>query len=243
MSNYKVPPFIKRDGDALLFSEPDKELLFYVPEVYFERSNAIIVGEYVNILGIMDYTIVDKNGKNSGLKSFYFPTVFLTKPSSIEKIKKVKLTDNSNEDDYRVLRYKQNDQVVVSVKVPQSINNVEEFYKLFTSGKLPTTIKYDNMHNYFTDSIALNGASYGVSLQLFGILISEMCRSQKDIKKPFRLSNSNDMTAYQTVNIREIPRYVDPYASITSENWDEAVVSSIINKDHKNSPMEKLLID
>ena len=79
-----IPKFLKRDGDKLLFNQ-DGEFIFYVPELYFTRSCAIIVGDMVNIIGVLDYTILDKNGKNNGLHLFRFPTVFLTRPNIIEK--------------------------------------------------------------------------------------------------------------------------------------------------------------
>ena len=240
---YNVPKFLKRSDDSLLFAgEEGSEFIFYVPEIYFSRGDAIIIGEYVNLLGVLDYAIFDKNGKHSGLKSFYFPTVFLSKPYAIEKLKQVKLTDTSDVQDYRILKYQKNDVIVVSVKVPQMIDNVEEFYKLFLYGHLPTTISYDKMHEYFIESMELNGNSYGLSLQLFGIIVSEMCRDKKDISKPFRLAKESNMKNYKTVSIKDIPKFISPYASITSENWDESVVNAIMNKNPKNSPMEKLLM-
>ena len=146
---YRVPPFLKRDGDSLLFNlKDDKEFIFYVPEEYFEREDAIVIGEFVNLIGILDYAIFDKNGKHNGLHPFYFPTVFLTKPYTIEKMKDIKLTSTNKPSNYRALKYKYDDQVVVSVKVPQNIDNVEDFYKIFFCGKLPTTINYNKIHNY-----------------------------------------------------------------------------------------------
>ena len=68
MSNYQVPKFLKRDGDALLFNE-EGQFVFYVPEIYFDRKDAQIKGEYINLLGILDYTIFNKNGSNIGLNS------------------------------------------------------------------------------------------------------------------------------------------------------------------------------
>lgn len=239
---YDIPKFLKRKDDSLLFAN-EGEFVYYVPEIYFERKDAIIIGEYVNLIGILDYAIFDKNGNNSGLKRFNFPTVFLSKPGSIEKLKNVKLTDSSDKQDYRLLKYKKDDIIVVSVKVPQSIANVEEFYKIFLTAHLPTTIGYDIMQEYFTDSIELNGSSYGLSLQLFGIIISEMCRDKNDIYKPFRLSKNNNMNDYKAISIKDVPKLISPHSSITSENWDEAVVNAIITKNMKSSPMEKLLMD
>jgi hypothetical protein len=238
---YDVPKFLKRDKDSLLFNG-EGELIFYVPELYFEREFAIIVGEYVNLIGVLDYAIFDKNGKHSGLKQFRFPTIFLTKPSKIEKIKSIKLTEKSEIQNYRALKFTEGDQVIVSVKVPKLIDNVEEFYNIFLTGNLPTTIPYNILHEYFIDSIRLNGANYGVNIQLFGLIISETCRDPKDPNKPFRLSSSKtDMTSYRNISIKDIPNLISPYTAITSENWDESVVNAIINKNAKSTPLEKLL--
>jgi len=237
---YDIPPFLKRNKDALLYNS-EGSLVFYIPEVYFERKYAIISGEYVNLLGVLDYAIYDKNGKTSGLKQFRFPTVFLCKPSSIEKLRNTKLTVESEVQDYRLLKFMKGDEVVSSVKVPQMIDNVEEFYKLFTCGKLPTTIPYKELQNYFTESIALNGSNYGVTTQMFGFVISEMCRDPKDLSKPYRLTPMKTETGYTALSLKDIPKLISPYTAITSENWDEAVVSAIINKNKVDTPMEKLL--
>lgn len=240
----KIPQFLKRVNDSLLFNLDNKEFIFYIPEVYFERKNAIIVGEYVNVLGLMDYTIQDiKTGKNNGLKNFNFPTVFLTKPSSIEKIRGVRLTSTSYEEDFRLLKYKKGDQIVVSTKVPEDFSNVEEFFRLFNTGKLPHTIRYDKAHELFNESLRLNGSSFKINRQLFGILVSEMFRSDKDLTVPFRLSGESNMTKYKTVNIKDIPKYNGAFTAITSENWDEAVITASISKNSKSTPLEKLLMD
>lgn len=239
MASKEVPSFLKRDGDSLLFNK-DGELVFYIPEMYFDRKYAIIVGEYVNLLGVLDYAIFDSKGKHSGLKPFRFPTVFLCKPGEMEKIKNVKLTEYSEEQDYRLLKFRKGDQVVVSVKVPEMVANAEEFYKLFTSGKMPTTIRYDQIQDYFLENIRLNGADYGISIQLFGVIISESCRDPKNPDILFRHTDMKDMTAYSMLNIREIPKRVSPFTAVTSENWDESIVNAVINKKSKYSPMEKL---
>lgn len=237
--NNEIPKFLKRDGDSLLFNQ-EGELVFYIPEMYFTNKYAVIVGEYINLLGILDYAIFDSKGKHNGLKTFRFPTVFLCRPGSMEKVKDIKLTETSKPQDYRLLKFRKGDQVVVSVKVPEMVENAEEFYKLFNGGKLPTTVRYDKIHEYFVENIRLNGADYGISIQLFGIIIGEMTRSSKDITKLFRHTDMKSMTDYQMISVKEVPKYVSPFTAITSENFDESVVSAIVNKNHKYSPLEKL---
>ena len=103
---YDVPKFLRRDGDSLLYNQ-DGQFIFYVPETYFDkgRNDAVINGEYVNLLGILDYAFYN-NGRTSSPKRFFFPTVFLTKPSKIEKQKGVRLKPGVDPQDYRLLIYK-----------------------------------------------------------------------------------------------------------------------------------------
>ena len=238
---YGVASFLKRDGDALLFND-EGQFVFYVPEIYFDRKDAEIKGEYVNLLGILDYTIFKPDGSNIGLKRFNFPTVFLAKPSRIDKLKNVQLRDVVDKQDYRLLIFEKGDAVVVSVKVPQNIKNVEDFYKIFLTGKLPTTIPYDKLQNYFVDAMELNGSSYGMSLQMFGIVVSEMCRDPKDPSKAFRHTKFKDMMEYKAIAIKDLPKYISPNSSINSENWDLGVIGAIMNPTDANSPLERLIM-
>ena len=267
---YDVPKFLKRDGDSLLFNQ-DGQFVFYVPEVYFSRGDAQFKGEYVNLLGILDYTIFDSSGKNCGLKRFYFPTVFLCKPSRTEKVKNVHLkrslqtkvlhnsavwdadptaitsyetdeSDSVHSQDYRLLIFEKGDAVVVSTKVPQNITNVEDFYRIFLTGKLPTTIPYDKLQDYFIESMRLNGSSYGMNLQMFGVVISEMCRDPKDPARAFRHTNFRDQRSYSAISIKNLPKYISPNSSISSENWDLGVIGAIMNPSDTGSPLEKLLM-
>ena len=43
---YNIPSFLRKDGDSLVFNQ-DGEFIFYVPEIYFDRGDALVVGEYV----------------------------------------------------------------------------------------------------------------------------------------------------------------------------------------------------
>ena len=237
----RLPSFVRREGDSILFNQ-DGEFIFYILEEFFQKDYAIVKGEYVNIIGVLDYAIFDKNGKNSGLKRFYFPSVFLTKPYAMEKMKGVKLTKSQPAADYRLLRYKKGDPIVVSTKVPQELTNMEEFYKIFLYGKLPTTIPYDKLQDYFDKNINLNGSSYGLNIQIFGMVISEVCRDPHNLYKAFRHTHFTDLTAYRPISIIDVPKYISPHQSLCSQNWDSAVVGAITNPSDVDSPLEKLVM-
>ena len=242
--SYQVPNFLKREGDGLVFNQ-DGEFIFYVPQDYFNTNNAFLVDDYINIIGVLDYTIANKNGKNNGLHPFKFPTVFLTKPSAIEDLKQIKLIKTAPVQDYKALHYKKGDFVVISVKVPQNIQNMEDIMKLFfISGHIPPTIPYNTIQNYFPESLELNGGgSFNVDIGLFGVIIAGVCRSSKDLAIPFRLSKSNDMLDYTPVSVQNLPKLNSPFDSLISENWDRSIIGASLTKEKSTqSPLEKVLM-
>ena len=248
----QVPKFLKLENDSLIFNEENKTFIFYVSEDFFnshsKNSIAEIVGEYVSMIGLCNWAIIDEKGKRSKLMPFNFPTMFLCKPYEIEKVKGLKLDNDKEPKDYRLLKFHKGDEVVSQIRVPQIIDNVELFYKLAViTGRFPTTIPYNKGWEIFLDNMELNGNSYGLNAQLFGIVWAGLCRDSKDISKPFRLTNMKDMHDYKPISVKLLPNYISPYTSITSENFDESLMSAIMMKDKKEdeipySPLEKIIM-
>lgn len=248
MSMTKVGNFLKEEGNSLIF-KGDGELVFYIPENYFRNDGrmkyAEEAGEYVNTLGLFSYEVFDAKGKSIyGTKLFSHPVVISTMPSEIEKVKDYILDKKIPVPvDYRILRFKKDDVVIVNTGSPQDITNVENMFRIFMiTGNIPNTIPYNELHSFLMDSVKFNGSSFGISAQMFGILISELCRSTKDESVPFRLAKETDMHKYKSVSIKMVPKYISAFTAITSENWDDAVINSIINKNKVESPMEKILM-
>ena len=77
-----IPPFSRRDGDALLFSG-DGYLEYYIPDEYFGSRSTMVEGSYLKILGSFNYRIFDANGKPGKLKTFNYPTIFMCKPGKV----------------------------------------------------------------------------------------------------------------------------------------------------------------
>ena len=237
-----LPGYMKKDKNTLLFNG-DGELVYYVPEKYFSNKSAEIIGDEVELMGIFDYEVFSKTGSGSGKKNFNFPTVFKCRPTSIEKVAEFQINKKSEPVPYRLLHFKKGAELVCSTLVPQSVKNVEKFMKLLIGGNLPNTIPYSRLHEYTIKNAALNGFSYKISAQIFGVVISELCRSTKDPTKPFRLAGTNDYLDYVFMNIKKIPKYTSAFTSITSENADEAIANAITNKTHKDSALEKVMMN
>ena len=239
--NDKLPPFLKRYNDSILYNG-EGEFYFYIPEKMFDLNIARYEGEIISTLGIMPYAMKDTKGKMSTLRQFNYPTRFLTRPYKVEKLKEVKIIKQSKPSNYRVLCYKKGDPIILSIYLEENISNAEDLIRLFImAGSIDNTIPYDTIQNYFIDNFKYNGGSYGITLQLFGVVISELCRSSKDESKPFRLSGTKDMHDYKSIAVTSIPRLVSAYSAIASNNFNQAMVYASLNKKQVEIPLERVL--
>lgn len=234
--------FFKKVGDTVIFNE-DGELIYYVPEKYFENKNAVITGEYVDLMGIFSYDVFNKSGKGRGIKLTKIPTTIKCKPSTIEKVPELQLVGTNEPIPYRLLHFKKGDELICSTRVEQSIENVEKFNNLLMRGNLPSNIPYNLIHEYLLKNAECNKFNYKVSPQIMGLYISELYRCKDDLKKPFRLSKSNSMTDYKAIAISKVPKYTSAYTAITSENADEAIASSMTITEHRDSPLERVMMN
>ena len=238
-----LPTYMKKVDDTLYF-KGDGELIYYIPEKYFDTNNAITIGEYVETMGVFNYDVFDKSGKAKGIRLFEYPTMIKCKPTSMTKENSLLLKGTHTEIPYRLLHFKDGSELVCSTKLPQSVINSEKFINLLFRANLPENIPYDKLHELIAKNADINGVKYNVTNQLMGAIVSELCRDPKDLSKPFRLSKETDMTAYKMIPITQIPKYISPYTSVTSENADEAIANAIELKDkHINSPLEKVVMN
>lgn len=243
-----LPKFLDKKGDSLIFNQQDSTFAFFVPKNYFSNSVKVPIaeqyGEYISMIGICLWTIIDKNGKQGPIKPFVFPSMFLCKPREQETVKDLSL-DGSEPTDYVLLKFQYGDEVVSNTKVPKDISNAEMMFKMFLiTSKIPTSIPYDKLIDLFYESAELNGFKYGLNAQLFGLLIASICRDKNDITKPFCASDMKDMTNYKPIDIKMVPKFISPYTAITSENWDESLRAAILMKDKEDapeSPLEKVI--
>lgn len=251
LTNADVPSFLKLDGKALLYNgAKDTELVYFVPEVFFDNTSktaiAEIQGQYVSMIGICNWAIVDKNGKVGETKPLQFPTMILCKPYKITKEKDYKLP-NTEPDDYRILHFAVGDEVLSETRVPMMVDNVELMFKLICfNAKIPTTIPYDDLWKLLVENGRLNGFDYGVNYQLLGMLVAGIARNPKNPAEPFRFTDISKQHNYMPMSIRLIPKYISPYTAITSENWDDGIRASVLlsqmpEEDIPYSPLEKVV--
>lgn len=247
----KIPSFLKQVDNALIYNGTG-ELVYYIPEAYFtdvKNPTAKVVGQYVYAIGVFDWGLIDEHGKEVKSHIFKFPTMIQCKPYNVEKVKRLSIRGTKPED-YRILHFRKGDEVVSDINIPNTVDNVENLFGMMVinGGRQPHTIPYDKLHEYFEQSMELNNLSFGMNMQFFGILVSELERDPNDLSKPFRYTSMTDMTKYKQVSIDTVPKYTSPYVALTSKNFDESLMASVILSDEdedkiKDSPLEKVVME
>ena len=233
--------FFKTIGDKVVFSG-DGELIYYVPEKYFEIKAAETIGEKISVMGVFSYAVFDKSGKRVLLKLFNAPTMIECIPNYISKEPNYELEGTKEPKAYRLLHFKDGDELICSKKIPVDIVSLEKFVDIFKGGNLPENIPYDKIQDYIIKNAELCKFNYQVSAQTIGLIISEIYRYDKDLNKPFRISKSDDMLAYKAIHVEKIPKYTSAFTAITSDNADEAIAASMTTKGKGNSPLEKIVM-
>lgn len=234
--------FFKTINDKVIFSG-DGELIYYIPEKYFEIKAAENIGERIRTMGIFSYAVFDKDGKRIIFKPFNCPAFIECIPNLMSKEQNYILEGTKEAKSYRLLHFKNNDELICSTKLPVEFSTLEKFVDIFKGGNLPENIPYDEIQNYVLKNAELCKFNYNVSAQVIGIVISEIYRYSKDLTKPFRLAKTNNMYDYKTVSINNVPKYVSAFTSVTSENADEAIAAAMINKNNNEStPLEKIVM-
>lgn len=234
--------FLKQDKEKVIFNG-DGELIYYIPEKYFDINVTLVIGEIIETMGIFTYGLYDSKGKQLKLDRFKCPTIIQCKPSLITKESKLQLIGTKEPQAYRLLHFKKGDELICNINVPKSTDNVDKFVNLLIRANLPNNIPYNEIHEYIIKNAELNGFNYQVSPQIIGVVISELYRDPKELSRPFRLSGMKDMLDYKAITILKIPKYTSPYTAITSENADEAIAAAMTTKGNANSPLEKVMMN
>jgi hypothetical protein len=98
------------------------------------------------------------------------------------------------------------------------------------------------VQDYILKNAELCNFDYKVSAQIIGIVISEIYRYDKDLSKPFRVANTDDMLAYKAISIDKVPKYTSAFTAITSDNADEAIAAAMTTTNSGDSPLEKIVM-
>jgi hypothetical protein len=234
--------YYKTVDNKILFDGPG-ECIYYIPEKYFDLNVASINGNYVSAMGLFPYAIYNKSGKLEKYSLIHLCNVFTCKPYKIEK-DTLELKNTKGPAAYRLLYFKDKDELISDTNIPHDVDNVDKFMNLYIRGNLFSGIPNNKILDYILDNASRNNFKYKCSPQILGVLIGVLSRNKNNLEEPFRFAaTNNNQYDYITMPITKVPKYTSPYTAITSENADEAVAAALTIKSNADSPLEKIVME
>lgn len=238
--------FIKKDDKMIV----DVEYLeAYIPDNLFKKGLNEILGDKVSILGIFNFKVAgkDMDFSKSSLHTFKFPTMVISKPSSIED-REFSLTKDSGIQKYKVLKYYKGDVMLSSLQIVTNIDNVQKFVDLLIAANLPNTLKYSAILDLFLKNITNNKQSLGITALVASVVISEIYRYKNDMSIPFRKVIGRGKASeldYIAANARTVCANNSTFSALTFEDPNTMLVTSINKHRYKRSenfsPVEKII--
>lgn len=251
-----MPVFtIKKDGNIIVNVD---RLEIYIPKDLFDAERidkdvehaavATSFGDGFKIMAIMNARVAVKPEdkiEDSKLYTFNYPQMIITYPTSSSD-ERLSLYKDSEPEDYKVLKYVQGD-ILMSAQIQKNADNCVKFLNVLTKGKIPRTIKYEDIFLLWKKNLEINDVNPGVPDVYLQFIISEIYRDKNNPAKKFRFIYGKDMTKndYQPSNMRGVVASSSVFSSQIFEHMSRMLTTSINMSrrglKQERSPIEKVL--
>lgn len=220
-------------------------LEIHIPKSYFDGNRfATSKGVSIESLGLV-YVESVVNGKATPIKLLRLPVMidFMVYDFLDQEVKVY-----GKNLPVTTLKYLQ-DSYVMPQSVQKGRDVAEMFLNVMLSGKLPTNIDYASLIDIWWRNIEIASVSLGVPSKIFEMIIANIYRDSKDIKKRFAVyygsSPTSDGHNYQTGNVRDIVQNLSTFSGLIFEDINRMITSGINNSkdgvEEAESPLEKTI--
>ena len=219
---------------------------FYIPLDFFDQSKryAVDFSSYIETLGLF-YVEVFENGKLKNyrvMKQPYQITVYVYDSEN----RMVSLP--SGDTPCKVLKFNKNAKLMNS-KIIQDAQSSLQYLDMVMGGKVPPSVPYDMAASLCQKNKMVNKVNFGVRPEVEEMVIALNYRNPSDLSEQFSKVYGSDLSvspyAYTTVGTRQICQYASTFSSLTFEDMD-AMITTSINRSRKKgkeqfSPIEEVI--
>jgi hypothetical protein len=222
----------------------------YIDSFLFDNNVNEIINDAVSIFGFFDsyvYDVTEEGEKGKLIDTLFFklPTKILAIPSEIEKGKK-EFTG------YTVLNFNSGDTFIAKNAAVRDSGIAFIYFKLMTDGKLPRSIKYDEISYYFEECCKVNDIGIGACSTLSDLFVVVTCRDPKNVNRQFREAIREnpkiDLTKYVPIEINKVPGLSSQFNALTAGNPRAGITATIgatksgEMKNEEGSMVEKVIL-
>ena len=237
----------KKDSNFIYLIDNSAE--FYIPAYYFDDKFKFATDEVKSIhcIGVFETAFFDDNGNVIERKMLNLPTWIDISVYESDN-RKLKLPDDIEETDYKVLTFYKNQKIMPS-KIVKDADNVEGYIDFILKGKIPHNIKYSNTLDLWLKNQKINSVGLGVPSVELEMILAVFYRYINDPTKKFAtVAGANESISeydYIMKNVRQICQYTSTFAGVTFEDID-SMITTAINRTKKGeeelkTPTESIL--
>lgn len=200
----------------------------WIEDMFFDYGISTLIGGFVETFAIFDIHIWDiadeehEIGKEIEVVSLQMPTIVRTHPHRI---------DTEHHTGYSVLTYLPGDDIIVSTLLEQNSDIARRYVKLILAGKLPSSIGYDQISEFWTIINKMNGVNMGVNILFLDLVTMVVCRDPDNVNRQFREALRDNpkisMNSRNMVNLDKISALISHFSAFTGPDPKSGITSSI----------------
>jgi len=234
-----------RKDDTYVYLDTDY-MEFYIPMEFFDQTKryAVDYSSYIESLGLF-YVGIFEGGKFKNfrvMKQPYQITVYVY--DSENRLVNLPTGDTP----CKVLKYTKNAKLMNS-KIIQDSQSSLQYLDMVMGGKVPSTVPYDMAVALIQKNKNVNKVNFGVRSEVEELVMALNYRNPKNLSEPFSKVYGSDLSispyAYTTVGTRQICQYASTFSSLTFEDMDTMITTSINRSRTKGneqfSPVEEII--
>lgn len=236
--------FFRKD-DSFVYLTADY-MEFYIPIDFFDQTKkyAIDYSSYIETLGLF-YVGIFENGKVKEYKVMKQPYQITLYVYDAENSM---IALPSGETPCKVLKYHKGAKLMNS-KIIQDAQSSLQYLDMVMAGKVPPSVPYDMVASLCQKNKLVNKVNFGVRPEVEEMVIALNYRNPNNLSEPFSKVYGSDLSispyAYTTVGTRQICQYASTFSSLTFEDMDSMLTTSINRSRNKGteqySPIEEII--
>lgn len=218
---------------------------FFVPDrIDKDIEHSVIatsVGDAFRIIALLNARVAlteNDDISKSKLYTFNYPQVVMTYPSSSYQAT-LSLYPGDDPEPFYILVYTYGD-ILMPAQSPANTDNCTKFLNLLVRGKIPPTIKYEDIFKAWKTNIELNNANPGVPDAYMQFIISKLYKDSKNPRRDFRFIYGKDMSRndYTAYSIRNAVANTSVFSGQIFEDMGKMMTTSV-NMTRRNLPQDR----
>lgn len=236
--------YFRKDNNFIYLDTDYME--FYIPLDFFDPSKryAVDYSSYIETLGLF-YVGIFENGKFKNYRVMKQPYQIVVYVYDSEN-KLVPLP--SGDTPCKVIKFNKNAKLMNS-KIIQDSQSSLQYLDMVMNGKVPPSVPYDMTAAICQKNKMVNKVNFGVRPEVEEMVIALNYRNPSNLSEPFSKVYGSDLSvspyAYKTVGTRQICQYASTFSSLTFEDMDSMITTSINRSRNKGSeqfsPIEEVI--